>query len=314
MSRPALAATRSAAMLNFLAANPSEGFTLSDLAERLGHQRGVDARAARRPHRRRLPRAPPAPAHLHPRPVGRRARHRRARDAPRHRPRPRRRPRPRPRDRPRGRRHARSPATTSSSWPAPATRRPRAVPVHVGQHVPFVPPLGSVFVAWGDAESWLAQSRRRRRAPPRPRRRAPTAATRSRSKPTPASASATRSTTSPPTRPTTAHATRSTRSSPSSRNATTSCATSIRPGTYDVSMIAAPIFGPAGEVALAFTLLGFGAGLPGARDRRLRRAPPRHRPRHHQTHPRPRPRHPPHASTNFRPATSRILCGVVRGR
>ena len=58
---------------------------------------------------------------------------------------------------------------------------------------------------------------------------------------------------------------------------------------YDVSMIAAPIFGPAGEVALAFTLLGFGAGLPGSRDRRLRRAPPRHRPRHHQTHPRPRP-------------------------
>src|SRR6478735_12221347 len=36
MSRPALAATRSAAILNFLAANPSEGFTLSEMAERLG--------------------------------------------------------------------------------------------------------------------------------------------------------------------------------------------------------------------------------------------------------------------------------------
>ena len=38
-----------------------------------------------------------------------------------------------------------------------------------------------------------------------------------------------------------------------------------RAGTYDVSMVAAPVFGSAGEVVLALTLVGFPAGLSGER-------------------------------------------------
>jgi DNA-binding IclR family transcriptional regulator len=34
--------------------------------------------------------------------------------------------------------------------------RARGIPIHVGQRVPLVAPLGSVFMAWGDAAAWLA--------------------------------------------------------------------------------------------------------------------------------------------------------------
>lgn len=33
-----------------------------------------------------------------------------------------------------------------------------SVSLHVGQRMPLLPPLGSVFVAWGDADSWLARA------------------------------------------------------------------------------------------------------------------------------------------------------------
>ena len=229
MPRPALAATRSAAILNFLAANPSEGFTLSDLAERLGINVAsmhallgalTDAGyLARHPRLRTYTLGPSVVAlgtaalETHPAiDLGAR-----------------RRPRPGPRDRPRGRRHD-------------GRRRPHHLPG------PRRRPVAARRCRCTSASTCRSCRRSARcssrgatpsrgsRRPTTPTRSGPSstpcgaAATRSRSKPTPASASATRSTTSPRTRRTTAHATRSTRSSPSSRNATTSCATSIRLG------------------------------------------------------------------------------------
>ena len=139
---------------------------------------------------------------------------------------------------------------------------PRAVPVHVGQHVPFVPPLGSVFVAWGDAESWLAQ------ADDADALRPVLDAVRRRGYSIALEADA---------RKRLGHALDDLASDPSddrSRDTVDEIVAELAQRdyqlrdldparSYDVSMIAAPIFGPAGEVALAFTLLGFGAGLPG---------------------------------------------------
>jgi DNA-binding IclR family transcriptional regulator len=140
---------------------------------------------------------------------------------------------------------------------------PRGIPVHVGQRVPLRPPIGSVFVAWGPAEGWLAQAddpgalslaleavRRRGYAvalQPDPRRAL-------------------------------AHALDELAARPADRgladdvvrlvnglNGRTYQLVDLRPGEdYAVSMIAAPIFGPSGEVVLALTLNGFDELVPAA--------------------------------------------------
>ena len=184
----------------------------------------------------------------------------------------------------------RSPVTTSSSWPAPATRRQRTVPVHVGQHVPFVP--RSVQCSWRGATPSRGSPR-----PTTPTRSAPSstpcatvASDRARSRrPKAPRPHARRPRLRPVRRPLPhGHGRRDRRRARHQRDYQLRDLDAAR--SYDVSMIAAPIFGPAGEVALAHA---HAARLrrrpPGQGDRRLRRAPPRHRPRHLETNPRPRP-------------------------
>lgn len=36
--------------------------------------------------------------------------------------------------------------------------RPRDIDAHVGQRIPLTPPIGAVFVAWGDSSAWLAKA------------------------------------------------------------------------------------------------------------------------------------------------------------
>src|SRR5581483_1654035 len=158
MSRPALAATRSTAILDFLAANPGEAFTLSDLSARLGINVAsmhallgalTDAGYLVRHPRLRTYALGPSVVALGTAALETHPAIDLARDA------------------------ARELARETGLEVAVTTvagddivflaragdPSPRAVPVHVGQHVPFVPPLGSVFVAWGDgADTWLARA------------------------------------------------------------------------------------------------------------------------------------------------------------
>jgi DNA-binding IclR family transcriptional regulator len=262
MSRPALAATRSTAILDFLAANPGEAFTLSDLAERLGvnvasmhallNALTEAGYLARHPRLRTYALGPSVVA------LGTAALETHpaidlARDA------------------------ARDLARETGLEVAVTTvagddivfvaragePSPRGVPVHVGQHVPFVPPLGSVFVAWGDGEAWLARA-----AEPEPLRPI-LDAVRTRGYSIALEAD---------TRKQLGHALDDLASVPSDhglRGAVDRIVADLgrreyqvrdlHPGQrYDVSMIAAPVFGPGGEVVLAITLLGFESGLAGA--------------------------------------------------
>jgi len=157
MSRPALAATRAVAVLNFLAAHPTESFSLSDLAARLEVNLAsthailaalTDAGyVTRHPRLRTFTLGPSVvalgTAALECHPVIDMAR-----DA--------------------GRELARQ-TGLEVAVTAPAgdqivflarTGEPSAQDISalVGQHVPLVPPLGSVFVAWGGAQEWLARA------------------------------------------------------------------------------------------------------------------------------------------------------------
>jgi DNA-binding IclR family transcriptional regulator len=157
MSRPALAATRAVAVLGFLTAHPTESFTLSDLASRLDINL-ASAHAVltvladsgfvtRHPRLRTFTLGPSVvalgTAALECHPVIDMAR-----DA--------------ARDLARG-------TGLEVAVTAPAGDRivflaragePSAeeLSVLVGQHVPLVPPIGSVFVAWGGAKEWLARA------------------------------------------------------------------------------------------------------------------------------------------------------------
>ncbi len=135
-------------------------------------------------------------------------------------------------------------------------------PVHVGQQVPFEPPLGSVFVAWGDAEPWLARSDRPEELRPvldEVRRRGYAVALEAQA------------------RRALGDALIDLAAAPGRGNPPDLGATlgelgrqayqvpSLSPQRrYDVSMVAAPVFGPAGEVAVALTMLGFRPRLSGA--------------------------------------------------
>jgi DNA-binding IclR family transcriptional regulator len=110
--------------------------------------------------------------------------------------------------------------------------RPRDLGVHVGQRVPIVPPVGAVFVAWHDPEPWLAKAEDRAALE--------VVLDEVRSRGWAASLG------NPP-------------------STDYEAAGALDPErTYDVVMIAAPVFGPAGDAIVSLTLLGFEPGLSAA--------------------------------------------------
>jgi DNA-binding IclR family transcriptional regulator len=138
----------------------------------------------------------------------------------------------------------------------------RGVPVHIGQRVPLRPPIGSVFVAWGGAEAWLAQAD----APDRLREVLETVRQRGYSVALEAE-----------TRQQLGHALNDLAGHPSDDRLNSRVGelvsglsereyqlAQVDPDRlYEVSMIAAPIFGSSGQAALAITLQGFDHGLSG---------------------------------------------------
>ncbi len=261
MPRPALAASRAVAVLNFLAAHPTEGFTLSEVASRLGINLasahallGVLTDAgyvARHPRLRTFTLGPSVvalgTAALECHPVVDLAR-----DAAR---------------------ELAAEASLEVAVTAAAGSHivflaragdpsARGVPIHVGQRVPLVPPLGSVFVAWGGADAWLAQAD----DPDALRDVLETVRGRGYSVAIEADA-----------RKALGHALDDLAAGPANEQLRASVEGLVtelgrreyqvrelapaRP--YQVSMIAAPVFGPAAEVALALTLVGFEGELLG---------------------------------------------------
>lgn len=110
--------------------------------------------------------------------------------------------------------------------------RPRDVGIYVGQRVPMVPPLGAVFVAWHDPTTWLAG------ADDRAEMEEVLVDVRARGW---AMAFEDRP------------------------DVDYKAVASLDPGrTYDVIMIAAPVFGPAGDAIVSLTLVGFDRGLSAA--------------------------------------------------
>lgn len=262
MSRLALAATRAVKVLNLLAAHPTQSFTLSDLAARLGinvaSMHGLLAALTEngylvRDARTRAFRLGPAVVALgtaaletHP-----------AIDV--------------------ARETARELASSTELEVAVTSvagdeivflarmgkPSPSSVSLHVGQRMPLVPPLGSVFVAWGDAECWLARA-----TDPAPLR-AELEAIRDRGYSVALGAESQLKL---------ANALDALAATPAdirlrdSVEELVAALDSLRyhptgveeAGSYEVSMIAAPIFGHAGEVVVALTLVGFPGPLNGA--------------------------------------------------
>jgi DNA-binding IclR family transcriptional regulator len=263
MSRPALAASRAISVLNFLAAHPAEAFTLSDLAARLDINvasthalLGVltDAGYLSRHPRLRTYTLGPSVVALGSAAMERHAAIDLARDAAR---------------------ELAKELALEVAVTAPAgddivflaragEHQARGIAVHVGQRVPLAPPLGSVFMAWGEADGWLA------RAEDPDRMRAVLAGVRGRGYSIALEADARRGL---------GHALDHLADAPGDAGLRGSVDELVaelghgeyqvqeldRARTYDVSMVAAPVFGTTGEVALALTLVGFPAGLPAER-------------------------------------------------
>jgi DNA-binding IclR family transcriptional regulator len=263
MPRPALSASRSVAVLNFLAAHPTESFTLSDIAARVGVNPAsahallavmTDAGYLQRHPRLRTFTLGPAVVALGTAALDAHPVIDVARDA----------------ARALARETGLEVALTALAGDhivflaRAGEPSARGVPVHVGQRVPFLPPLGSVFVSWGNAQSWLAQA-------PDP---APwhdvLEAVRTRGYSVALEADA---------RQQLGHALNGLAADPSQDGLRAKvdeliadlgdCAYQLQvldpQQRYDVSMIAAPIFGPAGQVVLAMSAIGFDRGLPGSR-------------------------------------------------
>lgn len=259
MSRPALAATRAVTVLNFLAAHPTEAFTLSDLAARLdinvasAHALlGVltDAGYLVRHPRLRTYTLGTSVVALGSAALERHGAIDHARDA------------VRDLARELGLEVAlTAPAGSDIVFLARAgEHQARGIAVHVGQRVPLAPPLGSVFVAWGDADEWLA------RADDADDMRAVLAGVRARGYSIALEADARRGL---------GAALDDLADKPADarlRGTVEELVADLgrreyqvreleRTRTYDVSMIAAPVFGTSGEVVLALTLIGFPPGL-----------------------------------------------------
>lgn len=260
MSRPALAATRAVAILDFLAAHPTEGFSLSEIATRLGINLASthailsclqEAGYISRNERNRAIRIGPSVVALgsaaleaHPaidiardaaRVLARKTRLEVALTA--------------------------VAGTTITFLARAGEEVATSVPVYVGQRVPFHPPLGAVFVAWGDATEWIEQSRDRRAALATLeaiRRREYSIALE------------------PDARKRLSGALSDLAAHPIGSEHRRSVDQWIEElgtrnyqlvaidatASYDVSMIASPIFGSDGEVILALTLLGFPPQMP----------------------------------------------------
>jgi DNA-binding IclR family transcriptional regulator len=266
MARPALAATRAVAVLDFLAAHPSEPFTLSDLAARLdinvasAHAiLGVLTDAGyvvRHPRLRTYTLGPSVIA------LGNAAlEHHRAVDIARD-----------------AARRLSEEVELEVAVTALAgddivflaragEHRARGIPIHVGQRVPLVPPLGSVFIAWAPED---AVSAWRARAPKAKRVDDALEGVRARGYSIALEVSARRNL---------ADVLDHLAAAPSDarlRGTVDDLVVELgssnyqltkldRGNRYDVSMIAAPVFDAAGNAVLALTLVGFEAGLTAER-------------------------------------------------
>jgi len=262
MSRPALAATRAISVLNFLAAHPDDSFTLSDIAERLDINVAsthalltvlADAGYVSRHQRLRTYTLGPsvvalgsAALEIHPAIDL-------ARDA------------------------ARELSTELDVEVAvtalagddivflarAGAHRARGIAVHVGQRVPLVPPLGAVFMAWADSSAigaWLA------RGPAGNSLDAVLAGVRARGYSVALEHDARRGLgdaldhlADAPIEPGARETIDALLASLAEREYQLTDLDQRR--TYDVSMIASPVFGANGEPTLALTLLGFQDGL-----------------------------------------------------
>lgn len=266
MARPALAATRALAVLDFLAAHPTEPFTLSDLAARL-HINVASAHAVlgvladggyvvRHPRLRTFMLGPSVIA------LGSAALEHHAvvdvaRDAAR---------------RLSGEVELEVAVTALAGddivfLARAGEHRARGIPVHVGQRVPLVPPLGSVFVAWGPDEMIAAW---RARAPKVRGIDAALDGVRARGYSVALEVAGRRVLADALDRLADAPADPQLRGSiddlVAELGTTDYQVTSLdRDRRYDVSMIAAPVFSAAGDVALALTLVGFEPALPAER-------------------------------------------------
>lgn len=261
MSRPALAASRAVSVLNFLASHPTDSFTLSDLAERLDvnlasmHSLlGVLSESGYvvRHSRLRTYTLGPSVVALGTAALECHPAIDQARDAARE----------------LAERTGLETAVTAVAGDQiihlarsgdPTAHGTSAL---VGQRIPLVPPLGTVFLAWGDARAWLGQARQRRTlervlqgvremgyavALDGPARRSLEAAL---------------------------HDLADHPTDESRRDAVAALLSSLAASTYhplsiaarnryDVSMISAPIFGEDASVVMALTLVGFAAGRRG---------------------------------------------------
>ena len=262
MSRPALSATRAICILNYLAANPGEAFTLSDLSTSLDINvaslhalLGVlnDAGYVSRHARLRTYTLGPSVVALGSAALERHTAIDLARD---------------------GARDLSKELRLEVAVTALAgddivflaragEQRARGIAVHVGQRVPLIPPLGSVFIAWASADraaDWLARSPSAKSA------KAVLAGVRSRGYSIALDDDARRGL---------GTALDRLADSPidaSLRSEVDAFVTELghseyqvtkldRRRTYDVAMLAAPVFDSAGEAVLALTLLGFEPNL-----------------------------------------------------
>jgi DNA-binding IclR family transcriptional regulator len=263
MARTALSASRAVATLNFLAAHPTDAFTLSDLADRLGINLSsmhavlstlTDAGYVARHPRLRTYALGPAVVALGTAALERHSAIDLARNA------------------------AKGLATElglETTVTAPAgdeivflaragAHQARGMPVHVGQRVPLAPPLGSVFVAWGGEERWFAHSDN-----PEPLR-AVLADVQARGYAIAFEDDIHRGLATTlqrlADRPADTHLQAVVAQLVADLAHRRYHVERLDPGaTYDLSMIAAPIFGTTGEVVLALSLTGFPPNLPGER-------------------------------------------------
>lgn len=264
MPRPALSACRAVAVLNFLAAHPSEAFTLSDLADRLAINLAsthavlgalADAGFVVRHPRLRTFTLGPSVVALGNAALERHAVIDMARDAAK---------------------QLAADLHLEVAVTAPAGQeivflaragehQARGLSVHVGQRVPLAPPLGSVFVAWGDAsETWLDRADDRRPL------EAVLAAVRARGYSIALEAETRRGLGATlehlADRPADPYLSQLVGQLIADLGQHRYQVDEVAPtGIYEVSMIAAPVFGVRGEVVLALTLVGFPAGLSAKR-------------------------------------------------